>query len=142
MYRLPSWPLPESRPEPPKAWSELRRRAKAFRVGHAGLGIVELSCLAYIWMCALTRRRDRLLRAALVVLAAQGAGMVIGRGNCPLGPLQRRLGDPEPLFELIFPPRAARAVFPVLLAVTLGGVLALALRPAVSSTNHASKSRS
>jgi hypothetical protein len=78
----------------------------------------------------------------LVVLSMQGVGMVIGRGNCPLGPLQRRLGDPRPLFELILPRRAAKAVFPVLLAVTLGGVLALALRPAVSSTNHTDRLQS
>jgi hypothetical protein len=40
------------------------------------------------------------------------------------------------MFELILPPRAARAVFPVLLTVGLGGVLALALRPPISSKGH------
>lgn len=126
----------------PKTWSDLPPLAKAFRVGHAAVGIVELGCLGYVWACALGRRRDRLLGAALAVLAVQGAGMVVGRGNCPLGPLQRRLGDPSPLFELILPPRAARAVFPVLLIVTLGGVLALALRPPFSSTDHTDIRRS
>jgi len=103
--------------------------AKAFRAAHAIVGVIELSCLGYVWACALTRRRDRLLGAAMIALSLQGAGMVIGRGNCPLGPLQRRLGDPTPLFELVLPPRAAKMVFPVLLAVTLGGAIAVALRP-------------
>src|ERR1700730_15466583 len=103
--------------------------AKAFRAAHALVGMIELSCLGYVWACALARRRDRLLGEALIVLSLQGAGMVIGRGNCPLGPLQRRLGDPAPLFELVLPRRAAKMVFPVLLAVTLGGAIAVALRP-------------
>jgi hypothetical protein len=103
--------------------------AKAFRAAHALVGVIELSCLGYVWACALARRRDRLLGAAMVILSLQGVGMVIGRGNCPLGPLQRRLGDPTPLFELVLPPRAAKVVFPVLLAVALGGVLGVALRP-------------
>jgi hypothetical protein len=55
----------------------------------------------------------------------QGIGVLVGRGNCPLGPIQRRLGDPIPFFELVLPPRAAKAAFPVLLAVTLGGIVAL-----------------
>ena len=29
-------------------------------------------------------------------------------GDCPLGPLQARLGDPAPLFELVLSPTAAR----------------------------------
>ena len=82
--------------------------------------------LAY---CALTGRRDRALGAALAALSVQGVTLVIGRGNCPLGPLQRQLGDPAPLFELVLPPRAAKVAIPALIAVTLGGVAILALRP-------------
>jgi hypothetical protein len=33
--------------------------------------------------------------------------------------------DEPPFFELVLPPRAAKAAFPVLLAVTLGGIVAL-----------------
>lgn len=35
--------------------------------------------------------------------------MVIGGGNCPFGPLQRSLGDPVPMFELVLLPKAAKA---------------------------------
>jgi hypothetical protein len=55
--------------------------------------------------------------------------LVIGRGNCPLGPFQARLGDPVPLFELVLPPRAAKAAVPVLAAVTAAGVAALVVLP-------------
>jgi hypothetical protein len=42
-------------------------------------------------------------------------------------PLQDRLGDPVPMFELVLPPRAAKAAIPVLAAVASVG-LVLALR--------------
>ena len=101
----------------------------ALRVGHVAIAVVGLSSLAYIWACALTGRRDRLLGVALATLSVQGVALLVGRGNCPLGPLQQRLGDPDPLFELVLPPRAAKAAIPALVAVALGGVALLALRP-------------
>jgi len=109
-------------------WRELPWDAKAFRTGHFVIAAIELTSIGYVWTCAMTRRRDKALVLALALLSAQGIGLIIGRGNCPLGPLQRRLGDPVPLFELVLPPRAAKAAIPALFAVTMAGVLALALR--------------
>lgn len=111
-----------------RQWRELPWDAKAFRIGHFMVAAIELSSVGYVWACAITRRRDKALVVALALLSAQGVGLVIGRGNCPLGPPQRRLGDPVPLFELVLPPRAAKAAVPALFAVTMAGVLALALR--------------
>ena len=108
--------------------AELSSGARALRIGHIAIALAGLSSLSYIWFCALTGRRDRVLGAALATLSVQGAALVLGRGNCPLGPLQQRLGDPEPLFELVLPPRAAKAAIPVLFAVALGGIAILALR--------------
>jgi hypothetical protein len=102
--------------------------ARAFRAGHAAVAVVELGCLGYVWTCALTGRRDRLLTGAIGILAAEGVGLVIGRGNCPLGPLQRRLGDPVPLFELVLPQPWAKRAVPILAGVSALG-MALALRP-------------
>lgn len=107
--------------------TELSRGALALRAGHTGIAVVELSCLGYVWTCALTGRRDALLKGAIGVLAAEGVGLVIGRGNCPLGPLQQRLGDPVPLFELVLPPTWARRAVPILAGVSAVGI-ALALR--------------
>jgi len=109
-------------------WRELPWDAKAFRIGHLVIAAIELSSVGYVWACAITRRRDKALLVALGLLSAQGVGLLIGRGNCPLGPLQQRLGDPVPLFELVLPSRAAKAAVPALFAVTMAGVLALALR--------------
>lgn len=107
----------------------LSRGAMALRAGHTGIAVVELACLGYVWACALTGRRDVLLRAAMGILVAEGVGLIVGRGNCPLGPLQRRLGDPVPLFELVLPPAWARRAVPILAGVSAVGI-ALALRPA------------
>jgi hypothetical protein len=106
----------------------LSRGALAFRVGHTAIALAELSCLGYVWMCALTGRRDQLLRRAIGVLVAEGAGLLIGRGHCPLGPLQQRLDDPVPLFELVLPRVWARRAVPILAGISGVGV-ALAMRP-------------
>jgi hypothetical protein len=45
-----------------------------------------------------------------------------GRGKCPLGPLQRRLGDPVPLFVLWLGPRAARRAVPLLVGLSAAGL--------------------
>jgi hypothetical protein len=106
----------------------LSRAALALRMGHTAIAAVDLTCLGYVWTCALTGRRDGLLYGAVGVLAAEGVGLVIGRGNCPLAPLQQRLGDPVPLFELVLPPVWARRAVPILAAISGVGIV-LALRP-------------
>ena len=53
---------------------------------------------------------------------------MVGGGDRPVGPRQTEWGDPVPFFELILPPRAAKAAVPVLAAVSLTGIAALVLR--------------
>jgi hypothetical protein len=108
--------------------ARLSRGALALRAAHTALAVVELIGLGYLWACALRRRRGRLLTASVGLLVAEGAALVVGRGDCPLGPLQERCGDPTPLFQLVLPPRPAKAAVPVLAAVAVGGVVALAIR--------------
>jgi hypothetical protein len=107
---------------------DLPAAAKAFRVAHAAIAVVDLAALGYIWTCALTRRRGRFLTASAAALLLEGGALVIGRGNCPLGPLQTRLGDPVPLFELVLPKRAAKAAVPVLAAAAIAGLGLTAIR--------------
>jgi hypothetical protein len=81
----------------------------ALRTVHVAVAAIELAALGELWLCALTNRRGKALWVAGAVLALEGAGLVVGRGDCPLGPLQERVGDPVPLFELVLsrrgPPR-------------------------------------
>ena len=107
---------------------QLGRAAKGFRVAHALIGLLDLVGLGYLWACALTGRRDRLLRLSVAALLVEGVALVVGPGNCPLGPLQRRLGDPVPLFELVLPRRAAKAAVPVLVAISAAGMALIVIR--------------
>jgi hypothetical protein len=109
-------------------WSTLGRRARAWRLVHAAWSVLQLAGLAEIWRAAVTRTRRRGTRAAVGFLVVEGAGLVIGRGNCPTAPLQAAWGDPVPFFELVLPPRAAKAAVPVLFAVSLAALAALAVR--------------
>jgi len=114
---------------PPSDRPTLGRAAACFRVLHTLIAVVDLIGLGYVWVCALSHRRSTLLRLSVGALVVEGAALVVGRGNCPLGPLQRTLGDPVPLFELALPPRAAKAAVPVLAAVSVAGLVLLAARP-------------
>ena len=109
-------------------WSELPSGAKAFRIAHVVWSVLSLASLGYIWACALTRRRNRRLGASIAFLSLEGVALIVGDGDCPFGPLQTRLGDPMPLFELVLPPRAAKAAVPVLAGVTLTGLAAVVVR--------------
>jgi len=96
---------------------------------HGFIAAVELVSLGYVWGCALTGRRGPRLELATGLLVGEGVGLVVGRGNCPLGPLQQRLGDPVPLFELVLGPVAARRAVPALAAVSIAGIALAAKRP-------------
>ena len=82
--------------------------ALAFRAAHGAIAAAFLLAISYVWWCALTGRRGRLLRVAVTALGCEGALVAANHGDCPLGPLQQRAGDPVPLFELVLSPRAAR----------------------------------
>lgn len=114
----------------PVTWATLPTRARLFRVAHFVWGAFNMAALGYLWFAAIAGRRDRYLVAAVGLLGSEGVALVVGRGNCPFGPFQRSLGDPVPMFELLLPPRAAKAAIPILAAVTIGGFAAL-VRPGV-----------
>jgi hypothetical protein len=95
---------------------------------HAAWSIVQLACLGRIWLAVVGRRRDPAVWGSVALLAAEGAALVVGRGSCPMGSLQARWGDPVPFFELLLPPRAAKAAVPVLFAVSLAAIAGLVAR--------------
>jgi hypothetical protein len=95
---------------------------------HASWSVAQLWCLGDIWVSVLTRRRSRRLWAGVAFLGVEGGALIVGRGNCPVGPMQAEWGDPVPFFELVLPPRAAKAAVPVLAVVSVVGMVALVLR--------------
>ena len=104
---------------------KLSRAARAFRAFHAAIAVEMLLAIAYVWWCALSGRRDRQLRLAAASLIGEGVLVAANHGDCPLGGLQERLGDPVPLFELVLSPRAAKRAVPTLGAITAAGLALL-----------------
>jgi hypothetical protein len=115
-----------SRPHP--RWASLPRRARVWRLGHGAWSVAQLAGLFYIWRCAITGRRTAKLWTAVGFLCVEGGALVVGRGNCPVGAYQAAWGDPVPFFELVLPPRAAKAAVPVLMIVSVTGVAAVVVR--------------
>jgi hypothetical protein len=85
---------------------KLSRAALAFRAAHTAIAVEQLLAIAYVWWCALSGRRDRPLRIAAATLIGEGVLVAANRGDCPLGGLQERLGDPVPLFAVLTVPAA------------------------------------
>jgi hypothetical protein len=104
----------------PAAWT--------FRAAHGAITLAFLAAILDVWLCALTGRRDRTLHLAVSALVTEGAIVAANHGDCPLGPLQQRLGDSVPLFELLLSPKAARRAVPTLGLVTGAGLLLLVPR--------------
>jgi hypothetical protein len=107
---------------------KLSRAALAFRIAHAAIAAEMLLAIVYVWWCALSGRRGRLLDIAAASLIGEGVLVAANHGNCPLGGLQERLGDPVPLFELVLSPRAAKRAVPTLAAITAAGLTLLVSR--------------
>jgi hypothetical protein len=84
--------------------------------------------IAYVWWCAVTGQRGRLLGLAITTLLSEGLLVVANDGDCPLGGLGARAGDPVPLFELVLSPRAAKRAVPVLGGVAAAGVALVGYR--------------
>jgi len=110
------------------SWATLGGRARAWRVVHASWSVAQLWCLGDIWVSVLRRRRSGRLWAGVAFLLVEGGALVVGHGDCPVGPMQAEWGDPVPFFELVLPPRAAKAAIPALAVVSVAGIAALALR--------------
>jgi len=107
--------------------AKLSSTALAFRGAHAAITGCFLFAIGYVWWCALTGRRDTLLRVAITGLIGEGALVMANGGDCPLGGLQDRVGDPTPLFELILSPTAAKRAVPVLGAIAGLGIALLGM---------------
>jgi hypothetical protein len=100
----------------------------AWRAAHGLIALGFLACIGVVWRAALTGHRGHLLRPAIAALFGEGVVVAANHGDCPLGPLGDRLGDPVPLFELVLSPRAARQAIPALGGLAGLGMVVLAAR--------------
>ena len=113
---------------PKRTWRELGARARAWRILHVAWSVAQLACLGRIWVSALRGHRSPAVWVGVAFIGLEGAALVVGHGSCPVAPLQQAWGDPTPFFELLLPPRAAKAAVPVLAVVSLAGIGLLVVR--------------
>jgi hypothetical protein len=99
-----------------------------WRTAHGLITVAFLAAIVVIWRSALTGGRSRWLRPAVAAVVGEGAAVALNHGDCPLGPLGERVGDPVPFFELLLSPRAARRAIPALGGFTTLGIGLLAVR--------------
>jgi hypothetical protein len=112
---------------------KLTPQAVAFRAAHGAIAMGFLLAIAHVWWCALSGTRGQPLQIAVAALLGEGVLVIVNRGDCPLGGMQERMGDPVPLFELILSPTNARRAVPVLGGIASAGVLLLHMRSRPSS---------
>jgi hypothetical protein len=113
----------------PNVLKTRRSRAVLFsRIGHGLVSAFFLVCIGAIYLGAWNAQADTLTYLALTALGIECILVLSAGGNCPLGPWLQRLGDDKPFFELLLPPRAAKAAIPTLGAIATIGAIALAVR--------------
>ncbi len=117
----------ETRTDRP-SWRDLGTRARAWRLLHAAWSVVQLVALGHIWASAVTQRRHPTVWAGVALLGLEGAALAAGRGSCPMSARQQAWGDPIPFFELLLPPRAAKAAIPILAVLSVAAILMLVAR--------------
>ena len=101
---------------------------RMLRIVHSVIGVCELGCVGYLWLCVFARRRDRWLKFASSILIGEGIALTVARG-CPLGEVQRRAGDDVSMFELWFGSRIAPLAVPIFAVVAITGFVLLSARP-------------
>ena len=106
------------------------RTVVALRIGHGVVVAFFIGCMAILYASSWDARVDRTTWVAVAALSGEGGLVLASRGDCPLAPVFRRLGDETPFFELLLPAKVAKQAVPFLGAVTALGFVLLAVRTA------------
>lgn len=99
------------------------------RVVHTAFAVYFIGCIFYIYYVVLTLQINLLLWFAIISLSVEGfLVFIVNQGHCPLAPLQRKLEDPVPFFNLFLPENLAKRAIPFFTSITFLGVLLLIVR--------------
>lgn len=96
---------------------------------HAAFAIYFIICVFCIFYSAITLQINFLLKLALISLFVEGLLVfILNKGHYPLAPLQRKLNDPIPFFNLFLPDYLAKKAIPFFTGLTFLGLIILAVR--------------
>ncbi len=99
------------------------------RIIHTTFAIYFIGCITYIYFCAITIRFNLLLYVSLFSILIEGVLVfILNKGHCPLAPIQRKLNDPVPFFNLFLPDYLAKKAIPFFSLVAFLGISLLVVR--------------
>lgn len=99
------------------------------RTVHGLFSAYFIFCVLYINYSAITVHISLLLGIALFSVLLEGFLVyVLNHGNCPLAPLQWKLGDTTPFFNVFLPKHIAKQVIPFFTILTFIGIILLLTR--------------
>jgi hypothetical protein len=99
------------------------------RLIHTAFALYFISCIIYLYYAVFTLQINILLYIAIASLVLEGfLVFILNNGHCPLAPLQRKLKDPVPFFNLFLPEHLAKKAIPFFSVVTYLGILLLVVR--------------
>jgi hypothetical protein len=81
---------------------------------HSVIYLFMVTCLVYIFYCALTQRYDWTLLIALSFIILEGITLLINKGTCPFTPLAEKYGaERGSVTDLFFPMWCAKHTFKI-----------------------------
>jgi len=98
------------------------------RLAHGLIAVFFVACIGAVYYAGLTGRVSLATYLAVAALLVEGIVVLLNNGNCPLGAIHRRVGDPKPLLELFLPPPLAKKGIPLAAFLTMIGFLLLLFR--------------
>lgn len=98
------------------------------RIIHSFFAFFFISCIIYIYYSAYIKQMSLWVVLAIFVLALEGfLVFIVNKGDCPLAPLQYKLGDNTPFFNLFLPAEMAKKAVPFFTLVTIVGIVLLVI---------------
>ena len=95
------------------------------RIVHASFALLFITCIIFVYYCALTRLASPWLYPAIILLLIEGIALWMNKGNCPLEPIHLRYGDDKGFFGLFLPAKLLPYVIPGLAVIAAVGLLLL-----------------
>lgn len=95
------------------------------RLLHSFFAVLFMACLGIIYYFGITAKPSPLILPATALLILEGSLLWLNKGNCPLEPLHRKLGDDKGFFGLFLPAAWLPYVIPFFVITTCIGFLLL-----------------
>src|SRR4030067_3429688 len=92
----------------------VNKKVLAVKLVHSVVFFFMVFCLSYIFYCAVARRYDWTLLAALGAIFLEGLALLVNHWECPFSTLAKKLGDAKgSVTDIFLPALSARHTFKI-----------------------------